>query len=345
MKTLRTITLLLLISATAFGQLATRKQAQEFTVMFYNVENLFDTEDDPAKEDEEFTPEGEKEWTKDRYEKKLEDIVRVIMSLPGEELPAIIGLAEVENEAVLRDLVNTRGLRRAGYVPLLIEGEDPRGIDCALLYREDFFKYDYHQLLPVEDLSGEDYKLRPILHVVGDAPDGKPLHIYVNHWKSRYGGVKETEPRRVYSGIALRREMDRLLSTENSPRVILMGDFNDDPTNKSMLDVLKAGNKRKNIAINDMYNLYYDMHNLDLGGSLNYRGDWQMYDQIVVSYSLLNQPRGLTTGFDEGQVLKEEWMLFHDERNNVKVPNRTYGGPNYYGGISDHFPVYVTFWY
>ena len=342
---IRFITILLLISVTAFGQRADQKQDKEFTVMFYNVENLFDLEDDPATSDEEFTPTGEKEWTKDRYEKKLEDIVRVIMSLPAEELPAIIGLSEVENETVLRDLIDTRGLRRKGYKPLIIEGEDPRGIDCALLYREDFFKYDYHQLLPVKDLSDDDYKLRPILHVVGDAPDGKPVHIYVNHWKSRWGGVKETEPKRVYAGIALRREMDRLLSTEQSPRVIIMGDFNDDPTNKSMLDVLKAGNKRKNIAINDMYNLHYDIHNLSLGGSLNYQGNWQMYDQIILSYSLLNQSRGLTTGFDGGKILKEEWMLYHDERNGIKVPNRTYGGPNYYGGISDHFPVYVTFWY
>lgn len=267
------------------------------------------------------------------------------MSVPEKELPALIGFAEVENQAVLEELVMQRGLRREDYKAIVIDTDDPRGIDCGLVYRTDLFKYRSHRMLPVEDLSGNDYPLRGILHVEGDGPDGKPLHIYVNHWKSRRGGVKETEHLRVYAGIALRRELDRLLSSSASPRVIIMGDFNDEPTNTSIFDVLHAANKRLNISLNDAYNLFYDIHNLGLGGSYNYRGTWQMYDQIIISYALLNQQNGLSTTFDGGKILKEEWMLYNDERNNVKVPNRTYGGDNYYGGISDHFPLYVTFSY
>ena len=340
MAGLRFIVLLLLVNSMAFSQ---RGQENRFTVMFYNVENLFDTIDHPDFEDEEFTPGAPKYWNCERYAKKLKALASAILSIPEKELPGIIGFAEVENEAVLRDLVKLRGLSRAGYEVVLVEGEDPRGIDCGLFYRPDMFEYKFHRMVQVEDLSGKDYPLRPILHVSGDGPDGAPLHIFVNHWKSRRGGVKETEHLRVYSGIAVRRELDRLMSVESEPRVIVMGDLNDEPTNKSVYDVLHAGNKRKNILLNDMYNLHYDAHNLDMGGTLNYRGDWQMYDQIIVSYSLLNREGRLSATFDGGKILKEEWMLYHGERNNVKVPNRTYGGDNYYGGVSDHFPVYATF--
>lgn len=338
-KILSGLILLLFLAPQATSQ----KKENLFTVMFYNVENLFDTFDDPNTKDEEFTPDSEKKWDMEKYEKKLTDIARVILSLPNKELPAIIGFAEVENEKVLRDLINQRGLNRAGYEVLLIEGDDPRGIDCGLIFRPDLFRYLSHEMIPVSDLSGKEYPLRGILHILGNGPDGRPLHIYVNHWKSRFGGVKETEHLRVYSAIAMRRELDRLLSSESSPRTIIMGDLNDEPTNKSIFDVLHAANKRKNILLNDNYNLFYDLHNMDLDGSYNYQGEWQMYDQIIVSYPLLNQKSGLTTTFDGGKILKEEWMRYFDERNKVKVPNRTYGGNNYFGGISDHFPVYVTF--
>lgn len=337
---IRFIILLLLVSSVALSQ---RGQEEEFTVMFYNVENLFDTVDHPVFDDDEFTPSGSKLWSQERYEKKLDDLARVILSLPGKEMPGIIGFAEVENERVLNDLIQQRGLRRVGYKVILVEGDDPRGIDCGMIYRPDQFTYKFHRMIEVNDLSGKDYPLREILHVHGDGPDGNPLHIFINHWKSRRGGVKETEHLRVSSAITLRRVLDRLLSTESEPRAIVMGDLNDEPTNKSVYDVLHAGNKRKNILLNDAYNLFYDIHNMDMGGTLNYRGNWQMYDQIIVSYSLLNQEKGLSTTFTGGEILKEEWMLYHDERNDIKVPNRTYGGDNYYGGISDHFPVYVTF--
>ncbi|MCF8224274.1 MAG: hypothetical protein K9J30_00195 [Bacteroidales bacterium] len=320
------------------------QSGKNFTAMFYNVENLFDTIDHPDFADEEFTPSGSKEWDSARYGKKLKDIAMVIKSTPGGDIPAIMGFSEIENEWVLEDLIRILDDTDNLY-PIVIEGEDPRGIDCGIIYNGDVFKYHSQALIPVEDQSGGGYKLRGILYVKGTGPDGKTLHLFVNHWKSRRGGVAETEYLRESTAVALRNFIDQLKEIEDDPRIIIMGDLNDEPTNNSIYSVLNAGNKRKNIAENDLYNLFYDIHNLDLGGSYNYRGTWQMYDHIIISYSLLNRDDLLSTTFDGGKILKEKWMLYHDERNRVYVPNRTYGGNNYYGGISDHFPIFVIFSY
>mgnify|MGYP001171171479 CR=1 FL=1 len=342
MKYIRFVFILLFLN---YVQLDAQDSLKTFTVMFYNVENLFDTVDDPATEDEEFTPGSEKNWNTEKYDKKLADIDSVIRDLPGEELPAIIGFAEVENIQVLNELAGQETLKRNVYKAILVDGNDPRGIDCGILYRPDLFIYEKHEMIPVEDLSGGDYPLRGILHISGKGPDGKPLDVYVNHWKSRRGGVKETENLRLYSAITLRKELERLFSVDENARVIIMGDFNDDPTNRSIYNVLQAGNKRRNIQFNDLYNLYFDQHNLNEPGSLAYQGVWQNYDQIILSYSLLNQEKGLSAGFDDGHIMMEDWMLYYDKRNDMNVPNRTYGGNNYYGGISDHFPVYISLHY
>lgn len=335
------ISLILLLAITQLH--AQKRGEREFTVMFYNVENLFDTANAVGFDDDEFTPGSDKAWDHERYEKKLEDIARVILSLPDKKVPDIIGFAEVENEKVLQDLVTTRGISRYKYKVAHRETDDPRGIDCGLIYREENFKYKDHELVPVEDLSGKGYTLRGILKVSGRGPDGDPLHFFVNHWKSRSGGQKETEYLRVYTAIAQRRALDQLMSSESEPRYIIMGDFNDEPTNRSMTDILHAGNKRKNPFMTDSYNLFYDLHNIDNEGTYNYQGNWNMLDQIIVSYNLLNQRKGLSTTYDAGRILKEEWMLYHNEKDDIWVPNRTYGGPNYYGGVSDHLPIYVSF--
>ncbi|MCK4745516.1 MAG: endonuclease, partial [Bacteroidales bacterium] len=147
-----------------------QKNDNQFVVVSYNVENLFDTINTPGFDDDAFTPGGNKSWTYDRYEKKLTDLSRVILTIPEKELPAIIGLAEVENRKVLEDLVENRGLRRGKYEIVHDEGEDPRGIECALLYRPDLFKYKSHNYISIEDPVDPDYKYRGILHVKGTGP-------------------------------------------------------------------------------------------------------------------------------------------------------------------------------
>jgi len=340
MKNRAILTALLFI---AFQSIYSQKNVKSFLVVSYNVENLFDTINSPQFEDDEYTPSGSKAWTYERYEKKLKDLARVLLSLPGKELPAVIGLAEVENRAVLEDLCAVRGIRKGEYEIVHEDGQDPRGIDCALLYRPDLFKYKSHEYIPIADPVKPDYLHRGILHVQGKAPDGSMLHIFVNHWKSRSGGVHETERQRMFSAITLRKELDKLLARESDFKVIIMGDFNDEPTNRSISSGLSALNKRHNIEMGDHYNLFYDLHNTAGKGTYNYKGTWNMLDQMIVSYNLVNQERGLSTGFDGGHILKEEWMLYVSEKYGESLPSSTYGGPEYFGGPSDHLPIYVEF--
>jgi len=332
---------MIIASSTAFSQ----KNEKTFVVVSYNVENLFDTVNDPQFDDDDFTPTGKKNWTYDRYKKKLNDLSRVILSISEKELPAIIGLAEIENRKVLEDLVDNRGVRRGEYEIVHEEGVDPRGIECALLYRPELFKYKSHDYIHIEDPVDPDYLYRGILHVKGSGPDGSNLHIYMNHWKSRSGGQQETERQRMFSAITLRKQLDMLLSRESNFKVIIMGDFNDEPTNRSITNGLSALNKRRNIHFGEHYNLFYDLHNSQGEGTYYYQGVWNMLDQVMVSYNLLNQDRGLTTGYDGGHILKEEWMMYDNSKYGIKLPSATYGGPEYFGGPADHLPVYVVFTY
>ena len=323
--------------------LYSQKNVKSFLVVSYNVENLFDTINSPVVDDDEFTPSGTLAWTYDRYTKKLNDLGRVILSIPGKELPALIGLSEIENRGVLEDLIKVRGIRKGEYEIVHEDDRDPRGIECALLYRPDLFKYKSHEYVPIADPVDPDYLYRGILHVHGKGPDGSSLHIFVNHWKSRSGGELETQRQRMFSAITLRKQMDMLMARESDFKVIIMGDFNDEPTNRSLTNGLSALNKRRNIQMGDYYNLFYDLHNIEGKGTYNYQGKWNMLDQIIVSYNLLDQERGLTTGYESGVILKEEWMLYESEKYGESLPSATYGGPEYYGGPSDHLPIYVEF--
>jgi hypothetical protein len=323
--------------------LYSQRNVKSFLVVSYNVENLFDTINSPMFDDDEFTPSGTLTWTYDRYTKKLNDLGRVILSIPGKELPALIGLSEIENRGVLEDLIRVRGIRKGEYEIVHEDDQDPRGIECALLYRPDLFKYKSHEYVPIADPVDPDYLYRGILHVHGKGPDGSSLHIFVNHWKSRSGGEQETQRQRMFSAITLRKQMDMLMARESDFKVIIMGDFNDEPTNRSLTNGLSALNKRRNIQMGDYYNLFYDLHNIEGKGTYNYQGKWNMLDQIIVSYNLLDQERGLTTGYESGVILKEEWMLYESEKYGESLPSATYGGPEYYGGPSDHLPIYIVF--
>jgi hypothetical protein len=323
--------------------LYSQKNVKSFLVVSYNVENLFDAINSPVVDDDEFTPSGTLAWTYDRYTKKLNDLGRVILSIPGKELPALIGLSEIENRGVLEDLIKVRGIRKGDYEIVHEDDRDPRGIECALLYRPDLFKYKSHEYVPIADPVDPDYLYRGILHVHGKGPDGSSLHIFVNHWKSRSGGERETQRQRMFSAITLRKQMDMLMARESDFKVIIMGDFNDEPTNRSLTNGLSALNKRRNIQMGDYYNLFYDLHNIKGEGTYNYQGNWNMLDQMIISYNLLNQEKGLTTGYDRGVIVKEEWMLYVSETYGESLPSATYGGSEYYGGPSDHLPIYVEF--
>jgi len=308
--------------------------------MSYNVENLFDTIDTPGYDDIEFTPASKKQWTSEKYEKKLLDLSKVISAVGRDKLPDIVGLIEVENLMVLENLINTRALKPGKYGIVHEESPDARGIDVALIYRKDRFKYEGHVKIPVSFPFDSTEKTRDILYVYGKAPDGLDIHFFVNHWSSRNGGERETEPKRMYCAVALRRSVDLLLSRDSRARIVIMGDFNDEPSNRSIMGVLQSTNKRKNIWVGEFYNLFYDKHNLTPEGTYFYRGNWNMLDQIMVSHTLLNAANGYSLNYDSGLIFKADWMLYKAKNGEIS-PNRTYGGDNYYGGISDHLPVYV----
>ncbi len=323
------------------GVAAEAKDPPRLTVMFYNTENLFDTVDDPATADDEFTPAGRKEWTQERYEKKLEDLAKVITDLLPKGLPDLIGLCEVENRTVLEELARTGRLKKIGYGIVHEESPDRRGIDVALLYNPDRFRYLSHRSMPIR-FPRDTTRVRDILYIKGRA-GGEMLHIFVNHWKSRSGGTRATEQKRIFSAVVLRRAVDSILNFEPQARIIIMGDFNDEPTNMSIMQILMAADKRKNTGRRDLYNLMYDMHNLHDTGTYSYKGSWLMLDQIIVSYPLLQDKNGWHTGYDGGHIFSEEWMLYDNPKAGRPVPNRTYAGPAYTGGISDHLPVYCSF--
>ncbi len=323
------------------GTAAVKDPPTTLTVMFYNVENLFDTLDDPATQDDDFTPMGAKAWNSERYQKKLEDLAKVIASVVEKDHPVLVGLSEVENRQVTEALARTGKLKRVGYRVVHEESPDRRGIDVALLYDPSRFRYLSHKSLPIR-FPRDTTRVRDILYVKGRAGD-EMLHIFVNHWKSRSGGIRATEQKRIYSAVVLRRAVDSILNFEPQAKIIIMGDFNDEPTNQSVMQILMAANKRKNTGRRDLYNLMYDLHNLHDTGTYSYKGHWLMLDQIIVSYPLLHDRTGWHTRYEGGHIYSSPALLYENPKAGRPVPNRTYAGPNYVGGVSDHLPVYVTF--
>ena len=331
------VSVLISVIVTSFAEGSFNKK-RNISVVFYNVENLFDTRNDMGERDGEFTPEGANKWTEERYVKKLEDISKVLGSVNKNELPEIIGLCEIENRKVLDDLVKTKLLRDGDYEIEHFESPDYRGIDCAMLYRPDEFKVIKSTPVHIAFIDDPKYTTRDILYVKGETRNKEEFHIFVNHWPSRIGGLEQTEPKRVAVAQLLKSKIDSVLNTNPNANILVMGDMNDEPSNKSLNEVLGAKSpEAKNAAL---VNLMYPIH-ANKKGSYNYRGTWNMLDNIVVSAGLLDN-KGFQCVDMHGNVFHEKWMEFEDKNNGI-TPNRTYGGPNYYGGVSDHFPVYVSF--
>ncbi|MFY9153947.1 MAG: endonuclease/exonuclease/phosphatase family protein [Prolixibacteraceae bacterium] len=323
------VSLILFLSSCSSEKSALRK---EYTVVSYNVENLFDTVDDPKIPDEEFLPGGEKDWNNDRYQKKLEDISRVLSEINTKELPEIIGLVEVENQTVLGDLVQT-GKLKDQYGIVHEESPDYRGIDVALIYRKNAFTELVHEVLSVVFPDDPDFKTRDILHVTGKIRN-KMVHVFVTHWPSRIGGEDVTEPKRVLAASVLKNKVDQILVSDPKARIIIMGDMNDEPANKSLIETLGAGSpdskaKLVNLMMPD------DVQNL---GTYFYSGNWNMLDNLVVSDAML-KGSGIKIENNKGNIFSNEWMIY-TSKNGDKSPNRTYVGKKYVAGVSDHFPVY-----
>ncbi|SFR35582.1 Endonuclease/Exonuclease/phosphatase family protein [Robiginitalea myxolifaciens] len=309
----------------------------KYTIGFYNLENLFDTQDHPELLDDDFTPDGFKNWTEERYQNKLFKLGRAIAHL-GEgsatDLPVLLGMAEVENETVIADLLKSKPLQGKAIDYIHFDSPDERGIDTALCYHPEYFSPDSQEALPVliyEEDGRRDYT-RDILYVSGHM-NGERVHVFVNHWPSRRDGDVATAPKRLQAAQTLQGFIEGLRQEEEHPNCILMGDFNDDPFSDSIVYLQQA------------LNLHNPMRRLlsPEQGSAKYKDQWMLFDQILLSHTFLNSESG-THRFDGADIMNPEFLQEWKEPFKGK-PFRTYAGRNYLGGYSDHFPVRVTLKY
>lgn len=314
-----------------------RAMRGSMVVAFYNVENLFDTIDNPNKIDEEFTPQSEKMWNTERYWKKVDDLSRVISSIEGGNLPVLLGLCEIENDQVLNDLAAQQVLKKNNYQIVWNEGPDLRGIDCALMYNPRKFKLSNAEFIPVIHPEDTSFTTREIVYATGSIK-GEQLHVFVNHWPSRRGGEDASAPLRNKVAHVLRAKIDSLFQADVASNIIVMGDLNDEPSDSSVLYILKALPNDRQPQSGDLVNLMHDESGRG-EGSYNFRGNWNMIDHLIVSGNLINKRKGIRTTLDNGFIFHLPFMEYTNEQG-VMSPSRTYGR-SYFGGISDHFPVYM----
>lgn len=314
---------------------------EQLRVMFYNVENLFDTKDDSLKNDNEFLPDGFMRWTPWKYWEKLRDITRVITAVGGMQSPALVGLCEVENDSVIFDLTHRSPLRMQEYAYLVSDSPDERGIDVALLYQRHQFKLLEHREYEVTFDKQDLRRTRNILHAVGNLVNGDTLDLFVCHFPSRSEGQRETEPQRVAAAVLLREKADSLLLLREDAHILIMGDFNDHPDNKSLSFTLQAKAMEIQTDKSDLYNLFYNRMKEDDFGSYKYQGRWEVLDQFIVSGNMLMQSNRTAIVDRKAHVFKAKFLLEEDNRYYGKKPFRTNLGPRYLGGFSDHLPIYM----
>ncbi len=317
---------LIFISFFSFLINAFSQENQSFTIGFYNVENLFDTVHDYGKDDYEYLPESAKGWNTPRYNLKLQHTARVLLAMDNWKGADIVGLCEVENFKVLKDLRDKTFLSEFNYGIIHEESNDKRGIDVALLYKKSKFSI----LSTISHrVNLEARQTRDILHVKGIANKKDTIHVFVNHWPSRWGGKAKSSQKRIKAAKTLRNVIDSLKRAEKNPKIIIMGDFNDACTDRSIETILTA--------IADTNSFLYNTAT-DIEGTHKYKEQWSTFDQIMVSKALI-QNRMLTDL--KMQVFKTDWLIEIDELYGGTHPYRTWRGDNYLGGYSDHLAVYI----
>ena len=314
-------------------------------VAFWNLQNLFDTVDDPQITDEEFLPDGEMEWTEDRLDKKMYNLARIIRMMNNGNGPDILGVCEVENQEVL-ELMVLKYLSDFNYNIAYLESPDNRGIDNGLIFKSEKFKLLNVQADTVHLSDG--WTTRLIFGVNLLTSENEKISIFVNHWPSRSGGQMESEPNRIEAANTLRNAVDRIFNREPEAKIFIIGDFNDDPVNVSVLETLQAypikcDSLPTDFEMNsegELFNLSYQ--SFEQGeGSYKYKDMWNMLDQIIVSSSIItgNDIRYLCNSFE---VLKPKFIVTQSGKYEG-TPYPTYGGRKYLGGYSDHFPVIAKF--
>ncbi|MCD8438434.1 endonuclease/exonuclease/phosphatase family protein [Tenacibaculum finnmarkense] len=315
--------------------MSTSKRKNIVTVAFYNVENLFDTVDNPKTADDDFIPSSRRKWNHTKYLQKIKKITDVIRQLGTNESafpPVIVGLVEIENAKVIKDLTRHKNLSKYNYSYVHYDSPDERGIDVALLYNPTFFKVLSSDKFPLylTDNKGEVDYTRDLLVVKGILNE-QVIHILVNHWPSRRDGEEQTTEKRIAAAKHVHKVLDAIKAKEENPKFIIMGDFNDDPTSKSVNEFL---------VTDEFYNPMKPLFKKGQG-TLTYYKKWHLFDQIIFSKDFFHPKKSVHTFLKAG-IFKKQWLQFAKGKFK-NSPFRTYIGPWYQGGFSDHFPVYVTF--
>ena len=319
-------------------------QDKPYMVAFYNLENLFDIYDDPETHDEEFLPDGVKQWNETKYQKKLSNMERVLfdMAAINKDYPVVIGVSEIENRSVLEDLVSQPKLKGANYRICHYDSPDARGVDVAFLYRADVFKLEGSDNIKLEVEELPDFRTRDFVVMWGTI-EGEPFYFLVSHWPSRLGGKEASQFKRDACAKQIRQIKDELLAKNPDTKVIVMGDFNDDATDASLVKVMGAKGKTKDLQKGDFFNPYFAMLRAGLG-TLAYQDAWNLFDNICVTENLVNAPEGklrLIKGKKYyGNIFSRPYML-QAEGQYKGYPLRTFVTNNFQNGFSDHFPVYI----
>ncbi|MCC6372167.1 MAG: endonuclease/exonuclease/phosphatase family protein [Bacteroidia bacterium] len=307
---------------------------------FWNVENLYDTLNDKWKNDEEFTPFGTNAWTGSRYRTKIEHLAEVISQMATDVTPdglAIVGLCEIENKSVVKDLINSPKLKKRNYQFVHIEGPDARGVDPSFIYNPAYFKVTKAVSYAVHLVTDTSHKTRDIL-VVSGLFVGEPLTVLVNHWPSRRGGEMLSRPNRNGAAKVARHISDSITTTNPQAKVVIMGDLNDDPVNDCVKKHIRTYADVKDAKVDEFFNPMEKPYKEGIG-TLAWQDSWNLFDQII-----LNQPL-VPNGFESWQYYKvkiyNKSFLKSDFGNFRGYPFRTYSGGAYTGGYSDHFPVFI----
>ena len=341
MKIIPIVLVIFLNSFCLSAQVVNEKKYTINTIAFYNVENLFDTLDDPYTFDDDRTPKGKDKWTNDIYKKKIINIAKVIADI-GFDLtksgPSIVGLCEIENKKVLNDLINKTPLIKENYGIVHYDSPDERGVDVAMLYKKDRFKVKSSKAHPLylKRKDGTIDYTRDHLVVAGEL-DNDPIYFVINHWPSRAGGQMKSEPSRVLAGKLNKKIIDSVLKQNPRAYIINMGDFNDNPNDKSIQSNLNSISKKTDMKFNQLYNPMTELYKKGYG-SYKYRGDWDMIDQFLLSKNLVDDRNGLF--FLAAGVFNENYLI-NPEGKYKGYPYKSFAGGKFLNGYSDHFPIYL----
>ncbi len=307
---------------------------EQVTLLYYNTDHFFDIADDPGSADDEYLPASSRAWDQNRYKEKVSGIAGYIASAGGFKQPDIIGLCGVENKKVINDIINERRLRRADYSVYITDTE---GNNAALVVKKDLMTLSDMRMINIDStflgMNNEyDYI---IFYVKGNIRGLGTCHFFINDWPGFQNSIRVPENIRMGAAIALRKNIDEILNFERNAKIIIMGTFYDEPTNKSLMTVLNATNKRKNFDHRDLYNLFYDNHNINNQGTFILNDTWLMWDQIIVSSTMVSNRNDYNIDPGSGMVFMPEDV----KEGNDKLVS-TYRGDEYIGGISSHLPVY-----